>query len=128
MRENARRMTGATEPIKVADEVEKILTGKDVATRRKYCNWLQLWRHCAEPACHRARACAGNPAACFGQCYAVCPEAARFWVRIGLAALDDGNTARKAAMLADTVTIWCLKRDARLPLYHRKGLPLARGG
>ena len=120
-------MAGDIEPNELTRDIENILTGKDVATRRKYCDWLALSRHCAEPGCRRARACAGDPTSCFAQFHAACPQAARLWVRIGLAALDDGNTAREAAVLADTATIWCLKRDARLPLYHRKGLPIARG-
>ena len=109
-------MTGAIEPIKPVTPDAVQATPEEVATFRKYCDWLALWRHCAEPACRRARACAGDPVPCFVRFDVDCPEPARTWVRIGIVAMEDGSTPRGATMVADTAMLARLKIDARLPV------------
>jgi hypothetical protein len=111
-------MTNVIEAIErmTSDADAEVLTPQEVATRRKYCDWLALWRHCDQPACRRTRACAGDPTACLAVFYLGCPEPARTWVRIGVVAMEDGSTARAATELADHAMILNLKRAARLPL------------
>ncbi|HEX3502954.1 MAG TPA: hypothetical protein VHU22_06150 [Xanthobacteraceae bacterium] len=39
------------------------------ATRRIYCDVLELWRSCTKPRCRRHRRCAGEPRACLRRVY-----------------------------------------------------------
>ena len=109
-------MTTAIEPIEPVTPGAVEATPEELATLRKYADWLALWRHCAEPACRRARTCAGDPTDCFPRFYTDCPEPAHTWVRIGIAAMEDGSPPRGASRAADTAMLLRLKIDARLPL------------
>ena len=113
-------MTGAIKPIERPDAVEETLTAEDVATCRKFCDWVALWRHCAEPACWRAHRCVGDPIQCFGRFYNECPKPVRVWLQAGMSALEIGSTARFATRVADAALLKDMKAATRLPPGRRK--------
>jgi len=84
---------------------------------RRQCDFLQLWRHCALPACRRARACVDNPSACYRDRVSRMPETARVWVQAGIDALDHGASARAAAQIADRALLSHLREREGLPRY-----------
>ena len=93
-----------------------LLTPEDVAIRRKFCDWVELWRHCAEPACRRARRCAGDPTPCFAEFWMTCPESTRIWAIPGICALEEGRRVREATHAADMSLLAYVRVSARLKL------------
>jgi hypothetical protein len=56
----------ATPPVnqQLPYKIAEMLDEQEEPLRRKFCDWLAHWRHCNDPACRRAHACAGDPTAC----------------------------------------------------------------
>jgi hypothetical protein len=99
------------------------LAPEEVALRRKFCDWLMLWRHCTDAACRRGRGCAGDPMPCFAQFWKDCPGPARVWVIEGVHVLEQGGSPRAATRVADTSTLALVRAWARLPLPRRPRKP-----
>ena len=98
-----------------ATEIAETLSPEQVEIRRKFCNWLTLWRKCERPACRRIHACGGDPTPCFTRFYTECPEPIRVWVRTGSIFVEEGSSAREATWAADTVLVGYLKHVTGLP-------------
>jgi hypothetical protein len=116
-------MTATMELIKQADSCatprtlnSELLTPEEVAIRRKFCNWLWLWRRCTQPACRRAHRCAGDPTPCFAQFWSDSPELTRIWAFSGMPVLADGGGTREATHMADMALLGMARIRARLPL------------
>jgi hypothetical protein len=96
--------------------IAKPVSPELVPVFRGFCDWLALSRRCAEPACQRDRACAGDPVQCFDRFYGASCETARLWMRTGAVALMNGCTRREATREADAQLLAQLKTMMRLPL------------
>jgi hypothetical protein len=101
-------------------QISETLSAEQLEIRRKFCDWLALWRNCERSACRRGRACGGDPARCFVQFYADCPEPMRVWVRAGSFCVEEGSSARAATRMADTVLVTHLKHVTGLPQLTRR--------
>jgi hypothetical protein len=94
------------------------LTPEQVAMRRKFCDWLALWRHCVDPACRRAHRCARDPTPCFAQFWTICPESTRVWVVAGMCAVEGGHSMRAATHEADVSMLGYVRVQGRLPPFR----------
>jgi hypothetical protein len=94
------------------------MAADDSAARRRYCTWLQYWRGCPTALCRRARACRGDPTACFARHWPHYSPVAQVWIDAGTHALDQGLTARTAMLAADLALLSYVKSAEFLPRHR----------
>ena len=73
---------------------------EQTAAFRLSCTLFRFWRVCTRKGCSRAKACNGDPHACFAQWWPHVPEEAKIALRAKIEALHAGRTPREAAAAA----------------------------
>jgi hypothetical protein len=68
---------------------------------RKVCEFFRYWMICADKACHRKQACAGNATKCFERHWPVTPHHMRLWLVTACKAMNDGMSAEDACRAGD---------------------------